>query len=1075
MTQVFLDNKQFGLVGEVLKERLQQDSKLSVAAPYMTLYAFREMQDAFKRVNDFRFLYTEPAFVENQTKAVQARESLIYGVNDEQKYKVQLEQASVARDFAEWLRKKAEVRSVNKQSNIEGSLFHIESKGEKVSIVGGSPFSANGLGYASSLSTYVNNLVVDGQANDEIQRFFDQLWNNKAKTQDVKDELLHRMELLYRDNAPEFIYFLTLYHVFKSFLEDGDNRSAIRAKTGFEDTIIWNKLYNFQRDGVTGAINKIEKFGGCIIADSVGLGKTFEALAVIKYYELRNYRVLVMAPKKLRENWVVYCLNDKRNSLAADRFSYDLLNHTDLSRDGGKSGDIDLEHINWGNYDLVVIDESHNFRNVPSVKDRESRYTRLMNRIIKAGVKTKVLMLSATPVNNRLSDLRNQIAFITEGNDQALRKTAKIRSIGSTLEVAQKAFKAWVELPEDVRTADRLLDMLNWDYFNLLDSLTIARSRKHIEKYYNIQDNGKFPTRLKPKNIKEEIDLLGEFPEFKVINREILRLSLAVYKPINYLMPHKVEDYNEKYDTVLKQGKGKFKQSDRENILVNLMKVNILKRLESSVHSFALTLGNIIGKMDGVIAKIDSYKPNDAVDMNLLDEADDPELEDFLVGSKVKVLLADMDLIRWKEHLQADKEILANLLDQSIKVTVSRDRKLLALKNEIKNKVNNPINSGNKKVIVFTAFADTAIYLYEDIHAWAKKELGLHTAVVTGGSDPKTTLRMKKTDFNGILLNFSPLSKEREKVLPEMKEEIDILIATDCISEGQNLQDCDYLVNYDIHWNPVRIIQRFGRIDRLGSRNDSIQLVNFWPSLELNEYINLEARVKSRMVLLDISATGEENVIEASEQMKDLEYRRRQLEQLQSEVLNLEDIAGSISITDFTLDDFKMDLLNYLQHHETALTQSPTGLFALTQNDNPTLAEEIKPGVIFCLRKLNAEEEQEIKNSLYPYFLVYVSADGEIIHSYHHIKKTLDIFRATATNKKEALSGLVKEFHKETSGAKRMEVYQELLTKAVQDINGKAEQEETMNLFRLGGLSSFMSKQSREVEDFEIVSYLILR
>ncbi|WMJ21228.1 helicase-related protein [Geobacillus kaustophilus] len=1073
-----IDNRQNGLVGDALKAHITKGSKLSIAAAHFTLYAFAQLKKELAQIDEFRFIFTEPAFVRGDrsfNEWMKKNEAALYGVEEERKYKIELNQAYIARELAKWLKQKARVKSVVNQ-RIQGSLYHVRNEdGSQIGLIGGAPFSSPGLGYSNSSHFYFTHMMNDRDSSAQLLCQFEAIWQDEQALQDVKDEILRRLEVMYQEHPPEFIYFVTLYYLFKDFLKEATNYETLQTRTGFQNTVIWNKLYDFQRDGVLGAINKIETYGGCIIADSVGLGKTFEALAVIKYYELRNHRVLVLAPKKLRENWAIYRLNDKRNILAADRFSYDLLNHTDLSRERGYSGDINLEHVNWGNYDLVVIDESHNFRNNDPRNDRVTRYSRLMNDIIKAGVKTKVLMLSATPVNNKLDDLKNQIAFITEGNDKALAETANIKSISQTIRRAQSQFNKWSQLPEEERTTERLLDMLDWDYFALLDSLTIARSRRHIEKYYNVDAIGPFPTRLKPINLKEKIDAKGEFPPLEKINNDILRLRMAVYSPMQYILPNKKADYSEKYDTKVANGRV-FKQTDREHNLVYLMKSNLLKRLESSVHSFSLTLQNIIQQIDEHLEKIDRCDGSSGTigEMDEID-AEDPELEEALIGSKVKIFLKDMDLIRWKQDLLYDREILLRLLHQARNVTPDRDQKLLALKRLIEQKIKHPINEQNKKLLIFTAFADTANYLYENLHQWVRNQFGLHCAVVTGADRPKTTLKMKKVDFNHVLMNFSPVSKERDKVMPEMKDEIDILIATDCISEGQNLQDCDYLVNYDIHWNPVRIIQRFGRIDRIGSKNKQIQLVNFWPSIELDEYIQLVNRVKGRMTILDISATGEENVIaDNSNEMNDLEYRRKQLEKLQNEVIDLEDISGNISLTDFTLDDFRMDLLNFMKEHKEELERAPFGLFSITANQNEKLKDEIQPGVIFCLKQTAPMASAHEQNALHPYYLVYVREDGTVLYNHVHVKKVLDLYRSLCSGKKDVERGLYKAFYQETENGKDMGQYKALLEKAVEEIVGKMDQQLMLNIFSLGNLDAFVTNANTSLQDFEIVSYLII-
>ncbi|MCX8002612.1 MAG: helicase-related protein [Anoxybacillus mongoliensis] len=1076
MSKGMIDNKQRGLVGDALKKHMQKGSKLSIAAAHFTLYAFVELKKELSQIEELRFIFTEPAFVRGDHLAnekIAKNETLLYGVEEEQKYKAELNQAYIAKEFAKWLKQKAKIKSVTTRK-IEGGLYHVQNKdGTQIGLVGGAPFSSPGLGYSNSSNMYINTITDDEKENIELIRQFGDIWKNEYALQDVKEQILRQLEVLYQEHTPEFIYFVTLYNLFKDFLQETRDYSTLQTKTGFEKTTIWNKLYDFQRDGVVGAINKIETYGGCIIADSVGLGKTFEALAIIKYYELRNHRVLVLAPKKLRENWEIYRTNDKRNILLEDRFSYDLLNHTDLSRKGGYSGNINLEYVNWGNYDLVVIDESHNFRNNDPRKSHITRYSRLMNDIIKAGVKTKVLMLSATPVNNKLDDLKNQIAFITEGNDKALAETANIKSINQTIRRAQSQFKKWSNLPEEERTTERLLDMLSWDYFTLLDSLTIARSRRHIEKYYNVNAIGKFPQRLKPINIKETIDAKHEFPSLSIINNDILRLRFALYSPMKYILPHKQAFYHEKYDTKVANGRV-FKQTDRENNLVYLMKTNLLKRLESSIYSFSLTLKSIIEQIDAQLSKIEIEATNIGEFAEI--DMEDDELEEAFVGAKVKIALRDIDRIRWKQDLLYDRTILQKLLDYASKVTPERDQKMLTLKKMIQQKIAHPINGQNKKILIFTAFADTAKYLYEHLHRWIRHEFHLHCAVVTGKDRPKTTFPMQKTDFNNVLMHFSPTSKERRKLMPDMTDEIDILIATDCISEGQNLQDCDYLINYDIHWNPVRIIQRFGRIDRIGSKNEQIQLVNFWPPIELDEYINLVSRVKEKMAILDISSTGEEDVLSSnSNEMKDLEYRRKQLEKLQSEVIDLEDISGNISLTDFTMDDFRMDLLNFMKQNKEMIETAPFGLFSMTTNKNEKLRDDIHPGVIFCLKQINHFTTTHEQNALHPYYLVYVKENGEVLYNHVHVKKILDLYRSLCHGKNEIENRLYAAFYEETKNGKEMGVYKQLLEQAVEEIVGKIDQHATLNIFSLGNLDQLMTTANTNLQDFEIVSYLIIK
>ncbi len=1064
---MILDNKQNGLVGETLKKYLAKDASLSVVTNRFSIFAYQKLQKELKQLHDVRLLFGSPYLDADVPASLLGDENEIVERN-------KMQQSFIARECAKWIEEKVEVEEAKIPGAIPTKLFHVKSVND-VAISGSSDLTCSGLGYCPSNSFDMNTLISDKENTDQLLGWFNSLWNHDAMTHTVKEKLLQELEKLYQDNAPEFLYFVTLYNLFKDLLSDMNEEQIIKTKTGFKDTIVWNKLYNFQKDGVLGAIDKLEKYNGCIIADSVGLGKTFEALAVIKYYELRNDRVLVLAPKKLRENWTVYTINDKRNILAEDRFNYDVLNHTDLTRESGKSGEINLETINWGNYDLVVIDESHNFRNNNPSKSRKTRYAKLMEDILQSGVKTKVLMLSATPVNNRMTDLKNQVAFITEGDDAAF-VSAGIKSVELTLKKAQQKFNAWLNLSDEQKSVDKLLDMMNMDYFKLLDLVTIARSRQHIEKYYNIEEIGRFPKRKTPLNIKADIDLQEQFPPLLEINRSIRKLNLSAYAPLKYVKADRREEYNKKYDISLKGG-STFRQTDREQSLIHLMRVNLLKRMESSINSFSLTLEKLLAKIESILELIANHNSEYESDLTILDvDIDSDEFSASLVGGKVKVLLQDVDVIRWQQDLEEDKERLNALLDISKMVDSQRDAKLERLKFEMSQKIENPVNEANRKVIIFTAFADTAEYLYNNIAQWAQERYGIHSALVRGAGQNATTMPgVRVGDMNNILINFSPVSKERSKIDPLAKEEIDILIATDCISEGQNLQDCDYLINYDIHWNPVRIIQRFGRIDRLGSTNESVQLVNFWPNMELDEYINLEARVSGRMVLLDVSATGEENIIDYDEKkkMNDLEYRRKQLKQLQDAVVDVEELSGGISITDLTLNDFKMDLMAYLQEHEMELENAPTGLCAVVPRDDAYIKETVGSGVIFCLRLLN-DKIHTPNYALDPYYLVFVTDEGEVQYAYTQAKKILDIYKKLCKGEKAAIEEAVVLFSQQTKEGKEMQHYRSLFAEAVQSIIGKKEERGVASLFERGG-TVLTADTFKGMEDFELISYLVVQ
>lgn len=1048
-------------VVDLIEPLLRSGHQIDLASNVFSLYAFGELAEKLSSIAIAR-LILPPDLAELN----------LFGNVADRAARNRLQSRWIARRCADWVEEKAEVR-LAAQPIPQGSIALRNGDGSPQQVVHGSfSFSTDGLGLTPGNPF---NLVQVSESPEESVRlceWYEGQWSALAAGNKAKSDFVELLRSLSVHQSPLSIYALILHHLFRTQGDELDEEQVVKSATGIKNTQVWKKLYKFQRDGVVGAIDKLNRFGGCIIADSVGLGKTFEALAIIKYYELRNDRVLVLCPKRLRDNWSLYRANDRRNFLAGDRFNFDILNHTDLSRDGGMSGDINLAYVNWGNYDLVVIDESHNFRNKRTPRQGgETRYDRLMRRIIQEGVKTRVLMLSATPVNNRLADLKNQIAFATEGDDTALADQG-IASINSTTRLAQRQFNRWLDLDECERTPSRLIDMLGFDYFALLDRLTIARSRRHLEKYYGIAETGRFPERLKPINVKPDVDLAGEFPSIREINFEIRRLNLAAYAPLRYVLPHKREAYDDKYSTILLSGEGFFRQVDREESLVQLLRINALKRMESSVSSFALTVSRQLADVEAILERIGEQR----VEVEELDIAeidfDDPSFESLLVGRKVKVLLQDVDLIRWKQDLIEDRNRLATLLAAARQVTAESDAKLARLRGVIEEKCNRPINARNRKIIVFTAFADTARYLYNELAQWANDALGLNSALVTGAGGNQTTLPRLRRELGSILTAFAPRTKERPDDLAS-EGELDLLIATDCISEGQNLQDCDWLINYDIHWNPVRIIQRFGRIDRIGSPNEFIQLVNFWPNMELEEYLRLEQRVSGRMVLLDISATGEENLIEqqSGDQMNDLEYRRKQLLKLQDAVIDLEDLSSGVSIADLTLTDFRIDLADYLRDALDTLDSFPLGVYAVTT----TSEAEMTPGVVFCLRAEGEAANQQFEPN-YPlaqHFLVHVGEDGTVVLPFTQAKQILDQLKRLCLGRNMPDVGACARFDKATRGGRDMRSAQRLLASAIASIVGNNEKRAIASLFSPGGTHA-MTDEFAGMGDFEVVAFLVV-
>ena len=1105
------DNHQYGNVGDYLKETIKHNSNVSIVSAYFTIYAYYQLKNELEAINNLRFLFGEPTFI----KLIDPDKKNLknYQIEDDNlviPLENRLNQKSIALECSAWIKDKVEIRSMVKPNFLHGKLYHVaQASGIEKAIVGSSNFTVNGLGLSGNRNIELNVIIDSDRDRHDLKRWFNDLWNdNTGLVEDVKEEVLKYLSQLYAENEPEFIYFKTLFHIFENFLDDQQRGGLLDERTGFFDSEIWNTLYDFQKDGVKGAINKILKHNGCIIADSVGLGKTYEALAVIKYFELLNARVLVLCPKRLSRNWTIYqaVQNNALNPFSKDRFNYTVLYHTDMGRVSGKSdaNSIELENFNWGAYDLVVIDESHNFKGNPREKTKEdgtiqmNRAKWLMEKIIKSGVKTRVLMLSATPVNNTLRDLRNQIAFITEGKDNALFDTSGIKDIGLTLKNAQTHFTNWADPRNTSRkNLNTLLERLDSAFFKLLDELTIARSRKHIKSFYKLDAIGSFPERLKPNSVYPAIDLKDRFPSYDRLNKEILKYKLSVFNPSAYVKEDKQQKYEEMAVTEILA----FKQADREHFLIGMMKVNFLKRLESSIESFEISLDRTINKIEALEQKIEefmltkeksqeetleSFEP-DEVEL----EEDGEDSEQWQVGRKLKFDLGDLYLDKWLEDLRKDKEALVDLYNNAVAVTPERDAKLFELKKVIKNKIISSGSTGNRKILIFTAFADTATYLYTNLKDWIKGELRLHTALVLGTSSQTT---YGKNDYDNILTNFSPIAKNRSIMESAPQDgEIDILIATDCISEGQNLQDCDYLINYDIHWNPVRIIQRFGRIDRLGSQNASIQLVNFWPTKDLDNYINLKERVEARMALVDVTATGEDNILN-TEQIKDLisedlKYRNQQLKKLKEEVLDLEDMEESVSLTDFTLDDFRIELLNFISENRQRLENAPFGLYAVVPSPSCEFMEHlgniqfsatekdiIKPGVIFCLRQKGDTEGNEKLNPLQPYFLVYIRDDGTVRYNYTNSKQILEILRLLCQECRKPYEMLCDIFNSETSDGQNMEKYVILLKKAAGEINRVFKKKGFQKLKSdPNGLIPLKDKQVQDIETFELITWLVIR
>lgn len=1065
-----------------LKNELKRGSKLSIAAACFSIYAFQELKQELLGIDELRFIFTSPTFTTEKVKKEKRefyiprlnRERSLYGTEFEVKLRNELTQKAIAKECAEWIKNKVTFKSNTSDKSIQGQIV--------VDGIGYTPinnFTTVELGCEKG-NVINTSIVKDESLAKVLLNDFNDIWNDGKVLQEVTDEVIENITAAYNENAPDFIYFVTLYNIFNEFLEDISEDVLPNEATGFKDSKIWSMLYNFQRDAALAIINKLEKYNGCILADSVGLGKTFTALAVIKYYENRNKTVLVLCPKKLANNWNTYKDNYINNPIASDRLRYDVLYHTDLNRTSGRSNGLDLDRLNWGSYDLVVIDESHNFRNGgkivenPDENDKENRYVKLLKKVIRAGVKTKVLMLSATPVNNRFNDLKNQLALAYEGHtDYVDEKLNTTHSLDEIFRNAQRAFNMWSDFELKDRTTERLLKMLDFDFFEVLDSVTIARSRKHIQKYYDTSDIGTFPKRRTPISLSPKLTDLRTAINYNEIFEQLMLLTLSIYTPTHFIQESKKEKYAEMYgDNKVNVG---FTQANREQGIRRLTAINLMKRMESSVYSFKLTLTRIKDLIESTINTIENYNKSVSQELELTDITNIEEFDDddrnndelFSFGKKMRINLADMDYISWKASLERDKEVLDLLTIMIEDITPEHDSKLQELYYVIDEKISHPINDGNKKIIIFTAFSDTAYYLYDNICDYVKQKYGLNTALVTGSVEGRTNAPLKNKDLNSVLTCFSPISKGRDLFENLPKVDIDLLIATDCISEGQNLQDCDYLINYDIHWNPVHIIQRFGRIDRIGSKNKEIQLVNFWPDVSLDDYINLKAKVETRMKIINMTATGDDNIL-SEEEKTDLEYRKTQLMRLKNEVVDMEDMTTGISIVDLGLNEFRMDLLEYIKTHPD-IDNSPFGLHAVVSAN-----ENAQPGVIYVLKNRSDSVNIDNRNRLHPFYMVYIGDDGNVICDHLSPKQMLDIMRHICKGRTEPIPEAYRPFNKETRDGRNMKKYSELLGDAISSII-EVKEESDIDSFLGGEQVSFLSNEIKGLDNFELICFLVIR
>ena len=1061
-----LDN-QLQTVEGYLRQALAGANGFHFVSAYFTIYGYALLEDRLETVGRIRFLFGEPGSVEDLDpgeKEPKAFELTERGL--EPKYVLQ--QKALAIRCRDWMKRDTvEIRAISRTNFLHGKMYLTTASHGATGVVGSSNFTKRGLGGGDQPNLEINLATEDQDTVNELQDWFHQLWADDERTKDVKPQVLEALQHIGNDYAPAAVYYKTLYEIFRQAIADRLARDDA-ATTGLKDSQVWNCLYQFQQEGALSVIDKLEKHNGCILADSVGLGKTYTALAVIKYFEWCNKNVLVLCPRKLYENWSLYPASNghSQNPFPQDRFSYTLLAHTDLSRTSGRSGNVDLANFNWGSYGLVVIDESHNFRN-----DGSQRYQRLLEEVIKAGAETKVLMLSATPVNTSLIDLRNQIYLMTEGREQAFEHSLGVRNIRALMKRAQKAFKQWEQQQSlgERRDKAQLLEQLGeheGGFLSLLTGVSISRSRRHIERFYEgeMERIGSFPKRATPINIYPPTDSRGELC-YQELAEQIGTFKLAVYQPSAYVRDRKRLDELES-----KRKEQNFNQRDSERFLVGMMRINFLKRLESSAHALQLTLERTISKIERLLEKIDRYEQKDQAPAEaLLGEDilpdDDEEDEEFLINrGRHPYKLAELDLPRWRDDLMGDRAMLSKVQSRVQVITPERDGKLQQIKQTIRDKATQP----NRKLLVFTTFKDTARYLYDNLKDLTRP-LGITMAMISGDETHATD---GHNAFNTILTNFAPMARNRREADPAC--DIDLLLATDCISEGQNLQDCDTVLNYDIHWNPVRLVQRFGRIDRIGSRNPSVHMVNYWPTKDMEAYLRLQNRVQARMALADLAASGDEDPFSEEDMERDLRFRDAQLLKLRDEIPDPDDLSDAPVLADFTLDDFLIQLQRYLERNKDALEAMPSGVYAVTGDD------KAQPGVIFCLRQRNANMDKQYRpaSPVYPYYLVYVQHSGDIRCGCGSARNILMAFEAAAAGQSQPIQALCRSFDHDTRNGQRMGHYEKLLNHCIARIRSAYNRQQAAGL-GLSGDPGFKLGQAaqapRSGNDFELITWLVIQ
>ncbi|MBF0202645.1 MAG: hypothetical protein HQK66_15355, partial [Desulfamplus sp.] len=713
-----------------------------------------------------------------------------------------------------------------------------------------------------------------------------------------------------------------------------------------------------------------------------------------------------------------------------------------------------------------------------------------------------------------------------------------IESISNLLSRTSRALNQWEKETEkkdkgkgkeeknNDKDKEGLLNQLPGNFFRLLENLTISRSRKHITTYYGTEEVGRFPGKLKPDTYTPYIDTGGELLKFKETHMKLEELILAVYMPMSYIKKAYRKHYRERFQTKY-NNKIIFSHEDREFITSKLHRFNLFKRLDSSVFAFGETLRRLKERIASCIEILEEYQEEQGQEQkrekkraaNTADSAvasntttggefpfcDDSDFEgEFMdedapaLDYKYTIKIRHLDINAYLHDLYFDRMVLDVIYSEvSTVLEEKRDNKLATLQTVVLEKVKKtPYNAGNRKVLIFTAFADTARYLYKALSpAPAEpestfpippkkpfKSRALPTAgpssdsrlprnqpviaMISGTGKPMVSVDSVERTFDAVLSAFSPKSRIKVPLPPE--KQVDILIGTDCISEGQNLQDCDCVINYDIQWNPVTLIQRFGRIDRIGSSNTHIKMINFFPDMDLNEYLSLEKRVKSKMISANISSTGDEDVL--SPEMNDISFRNRQLERLREEVIDLDEAGENISLTDLNMNEYLFELADYLKR-VPEIREIPRGIYAVTHamEDGEKAPHQ---GVIFCFKHRGETTKPDNDSTLYPYYLIFMDRAGNVTYGNNRARELLKLYRKLCYGTREPVKPLVDKFLEETRHVKDMSFYSGLLSSAIQSIRGQEETEAEQSIFDFSGYNNPFAGET--ADDFELVSFLVV-